>query len=299
LAQARHFSSAAVVWEILAPPLFVMGLCGGALIVLVVTLLQRSTPRRFHGRIFALNSMCEVGMQIIAMGIGALLLDLGLLKTVIALACVILIIAAAGALMSSEFSRHRLIRSLVRGFVTIYCRARYEGREHVPRRGPLIVAGNHTSWLDTLFVGAAVPRLIHFLAAREFYDLWYLKWLMWLFGTIPLERGKGQREPFNRALAALGRGRVLGIFPEGRMSLTGEMQPLQRGIALLAAETGTPILPVATLGGFAVMGPAKRFPRPRKVRVRIGPPIDPSGLSREEILARVEAAIHDLLGKTE
>jgi len=293
--EQQHWPPARIVCEILAPPLFVLGLGGGALIVLVITLLQRTTPRRYHGRILALNSMCEVGPQLLAMGIGAALLASGRVKTVIALALVVMLAAIVGTLVSNEFSRHWLIRSIVRFLVKGYCRQRTEGREHVPAQGALIVASNHLSWLDTLFVGAAVPRLIHFIAAREYYDLWYLKWFMWLFGTISLERGKGQREPFRRALAALQRGRVLGIFPEGRMSLDGEFQPLQGGIALLAEETGAPILPVAILGGFEVMGPAMSFPRPRPVRVRIGPPIDPTGLTREDILARVDGAIRALL----
>jgi 1-acyl-sn-glycerol-3-phosphate acyltransferase len=293
--QQQHWSSARVVWEILAPPLFVLGLGGGALIVLVITLLQRTTPRRFHGRIFALNSMCEVGPQLLAMGIGAALLASGLVKTVITLAFVFMLAAMVSTLVSNEFSRHWLIRLIVRFLVKVYCRQRTQGREHVPAKGALIVASNHVSWLDTLFVGAAVPRLIHFIAAREYYDLWYLKWVMWLFGTISLERGKGLREPFRRALAALQRGRVLGVFPEGRMSLNGEFQPLQGGIALMAEETGALILPVAILGGSKVMGPAQSFPQPRTVRVRIGPPIDPAGLSRDEILARVDTAIRSLL----
>jgi len=285
-----------ILWEILAGPLFVMGMCGGALIVFVMTLLQRTVPRRFHGRVFALNSMCETSAQLLAMGVGGLLLGHGLLKTVIISGGVISAVAMVGTLFSNEFTRHWVIRLFVRLFVKVYCRQQNEGREHVPLNGALIVASNHVSWPDTLFLGAAVPRLIHFIAAREYYDRWYLKWIMWLFGTIPIERGKGHREPFRRALNALKRGRVLGVFPEGRMSLDGEFQqPLQGGIALMAQETGAPILPVAIIGGFEVMGAHLTIPHPHKVRVRIGALIDPKGLSREEILARVDAAIRGLL----
>lgn len=201
----------------------------------------------------------------------------------------------AGMLVGGEFSRHWLIRSVVRVVMRVYCRQTTSGREHVPLRGPLIIASNHGSWLDTLFLGAAIPRLIHFMAARQYYDLWYLKWVMWMFGTIPIDRGKGQREPFRRAIIALEQGRVIGIFPEGRMTMNGEFQRLEGGMALLAEETGALILPVAILGNSNVMGPMMKIPRPRKVRVRIGPPIDPQGLNRDEILARLDAAIRRLL----
>jgi 1-acyl-sn-glycerol-3-phosphate acyltransferase len=168
----------------------------------------------------------------------------------------------------------------------------------MPPRGGLIVAGNHASWLDTVFLGCAGTRLIHYMAASEFYDRWYFKWIMWLYGTIPVERGKGKRVPYHKAVMLLRRGRALGVFPEGRMSRSGKLQPFQGGMALLSVETGAPILPVAVIGGFEVMGSSKRFPRPRKVRVRIGQPIYPAGLSRDEILSRVETSIRTLLSLT-
>jgi len=282
-------------WAILAPLFLVIGAAGGALIVLVITRIQRGAPRRFHGRVLALNSMCDVAALLLALGGGALLLQHGRQATALAIAIALAIVASLGTLMGGEFSRHWLVRTLVRLFSKFYCRMESDGREHVPRRGPLIVASNHVGWLDALFVSAAVPRLLHFIAAREYYELWYLKWIMWLFGTIPVERGKGHRRPFNRALAALQRGRVIGMFPEGRMSRDGRLQPLVGGVALMAAQTGAPILPVAVLGSREVMGPRGGFPRPHKVHVRIGKPIDPRGLSRDEILARVEAAIRGLL----
>jgi 1-acyl-sn-glycerol-3-phosphate acyltransferase len=205
------------------------------------------------------------------------------------------VVVAVAIMLAREYTRHWLIRCIVRLTLKVYCRLTTEGRHHVPREGPLIVAANHASWLDTLFLGAAVPRLIHYVAAKEFYDLWYLRWVMWLYGTIPIERGKGQRRPLARAAEALGRGRVIGMFPEGRMSTTGALQPLQGGVALLAAETGAPIVPVAIAGGYDVMGPHLLLPRPRKVRIRIGEPIDPQGLGRDEILSRIDAALRALL----
>jgi len=292
---AMGLSFPALLGKVLAPPLFIIGACGGGLIVLAVTLLQRWVPRRYHGRIFALNSMCDVTVQLAAIGFGGFLLSRGLWRMSVGLTFAFLLAAAMGALFSGERSRHKVVRSAVRLFLALYCRARYEGRENVPRRGALIVASNHTSWLDTLFVGAAVPRLIHFMAAREFYDLWYLKWIMKAFGTIPLERGKGQRRPLRLAIATLRRGRVIGVFPEGRMSLDGDFQPLQGGVALLASETGAPILPVAIVGGFEVMGPDKSFPRPRKVHVRIGAPIKTVGVERAEIMRRLNSAIRALI----
>lgn len=288
-----------VVWGILAPQLFVIGACGGALIVLVMTLLQRSTPRRFHGRIFALNGMCEAGAQLAALGGAAWLLDHNLLKTVFALDGGVLVLAALGTLVSNEFTRHWLVRSAARLFLKLYCRAEYEGRAHVPLRGELIVSSNHVSWLDTVILGSAVPRLIHYLAASEYYNRWYLKWIMWLYGTIPVERGKGKRKPLRRAVLALRRGRVVGIFPEGGMTRNGQLQAFEGGVGLLAQETGASILPVAILGGYEIMGRSKLFPRPHKLRVRIGAPIDPTGLSRKAILTRVEAAIRGLLGQAD
>ncbi|MCX8035870.1 MAG: MFS transporter [Candidatus Sumerlaeia bacterium] len=294
---AEEAAGPRIYWEVVAPLLMVIGAFGGALIVLVVTLLQRSTPQRVHGRIFALNALGDATAILLAMTISAWLLPRGLTGLIVLIACIALFAASTGIRFSDEFARHNIIRWITRVVLRLYCRVEHEGRENVPLTGPLIVAANHSSWIDTFLLGAAVPRLIHYLAAREYYDRWYMRWFMRMFGTIPIERGKGHREPLNRALWALRRGRCIGIFPEGHMTKTGQLQKFQGGAALMAEETGAPILPAAIIGAFECWGPKMRFPRPRKVRVRLGRPIDPRGLSRDEILARLEAAIRALLEK--
>lgn len=218
--------------------------------------------------------------------------QLGLL---VAITLVVGLAAILAILLAGEFSRHWLFRGLARAFFKVFCCIRYEGREHVPRTGALIVASNHVSWLDGFFVGCAVPRLIHFMVAREYYEPWHSNWFLRLFGLIPLDREKGQRQPFQHAKAALSEGRVVGMFPEAYMSHDGALRTFKRGIGLLAIETGAPILPVAIIGGRDVWGPHMKRPRPfQKVRVRIGEPIDPTGIDREEVVARVRDAIDRL-----
>lgn len=188
---------------------------------------------------------------------------------------------------------HRVLRTTLRVFFKAYCRAEYEGRDNVPQQGPLIVAANHASWLDSAFLGAAIARPIHYIVADVYYRKWYFKWLMDLYGAIPVDRGKGVREPVRKALAVLREGRAFGIFPEGRMSRDGRPLPLEGGVALIAEESNAPILPVSIQGGFEIFARHHRWPRPRKLRVRIGAPINPDGLDRRELLSRLSAAIFE------
>lgn len=103
-----------VLWKRLAPPIMIMGMCGGALVVFVVTLLQRTVPRRFHGRVFALNSMCDTAGLLLAMGGAGLLLGRGWQKAVIITGCVASVVAIVGSLLSSRSMRRRIVRQIAR-----------------------------------------------------------------------------------------------------------------------------------------------------------------------------------------
>src|SRR6201993_118954 len=129
-------------------------------------------------------------------------------------------------------------------------RVRIEGRENVPASGPVILASNHQSFIDSIFLPLVVRRRVTFVAKAEYFESWKTAWFFRAVGMIPLKRGGGSAS--ERALAAarevLDNGGVLGIYPEGTRSPDGRLYKGHTGAARLAKDCHAPIIPVAQLG---------------------------------------------------
>jgi len=151
----------------------------------------------------------------------------------------------------------------ITGGVKIY------GIERV-KRGPLIVAANHQSLLDPSILMIGIPRRIIFLAASYLFEIHviglFLKW----GGAVPVNREKGDFTSFKKSIAFLQQGKVIGFFPEGRVSLNGCLGRLKPGCAYLALKTGTPVLPVAIRGSRNVLPVGSFVPHRGKITVNIG-----------------------------
>lgn len=157
-----------------------------------------------------------------------------------------------------------------------YFHMRVEGIEHVPASGPAIVAANHVSWLDPCVVGAACPRPVRFLIARTVHDKAWSRWFYEGMRTIPVEGGRGDPRALRTALRALGKGELVGVFPEGRgLARIGEAREAQPGALLLSALSGAPFVPVALTGTLQAWPPNRKLPRPGTVLVRFGAPFRP------------------------
>jgi 1-acyl-sn-glycerol-3-phosphate acyltransferase len=126
-------------------------------------------------------------------------------------------------------------------------RLRTEGREHVPRSGPAIIACNHVSHLDPPLVGLAVPRMIFHVAKKELLSLAPLMWLMRSIGTIIVDRGQGRRG-LEDSIAYLKRGACVIIYPEGTRSVNGKLAQGRSGAIVMALRAGCPIVPAAIIG---------------------------------------------------
>ncbi|MBI4236440.1 MAG: 1-acyl-sn-glycerol-3-phosphate acyltransferase [Chloroflexi bacterium] len=163
------------------------------------------------------------------------------------------------------------------GVVTLALRllARWqvEGRENVPRQGPLLVVANHTHYLDPPLLCASVRRQVLFLAKRELITEMrgWRRWCVIHYGLIPMDRRGLDREALRRAAEHVVAGGALGLLPEGTRSRSGLLQRAQPGASLVALSARVPILPVGIsgLGGLRVGRDLWRRPR---IHVRIGRP---------------------------
>jgi 1-acyl-sn-glycerol-3-phosphate acyltransferase len=157
---------------------------------------------------------------------------------------------------------YRAARFLCLVVFKILWRYRATGSEHVPRTGPVIVAGNHVSYLDPVAMGIGMPRQLTYLAKKELFAIPILGALIVQCGAYPLDREAGGAAGLRAALRVLKDGKCIGIFPEGGRN-TGEQKG---GVALLAALSGAPVVPAAIVGSKN----AKRF---GQIRVAYGEPL--------------------------
>jgi 1-acyl-sn-glycerol-3-phosphate acyltransferase len=128
-------------------------------------------------------------------------------------------------------------------FARLYHQSELLSPPRLPRRGPAILVSNHVSGLDPLLLQSACRRLITWMMAREYYDIKPLRWFFKQLEAIPVERSGRDVAATRLALRALADGRVLGIFPEGRIETDHELLPFQTGVALMAIKTGVPVYP--------------------------------------------------------
>ena len=171
---------------------------------------------------------------------------------------------------------YRTLRRALPPIVVPYLPLAVEGREHVPVDGPAILASNHLSFLDSIVLPLTVPRPVYFLGKADYWDSWRTRWFFHGTGVVPIQRGGGEVSDasLRTGVEILGRGELLGIYPEGTRSPDGRLYRGKTGPVRMAIEAGVPIVPCAVIGTDVVMPTGSRLPRRRPVTVRFGAPLD-------------------------
>lgn len=158
-----------------------------------------------------------------------------------------------------------------------------------------ILAGNHTGYLDSLMIYAACNRRFQFLMTEEVFSWGIIGKLVRYGNILPLYKGQ-ERRTLVESLRLLKQGQSLCVFPEGRLTLSGEMSPFQDGVAFLQEKSGVPIIPFAIQGGFEAWAYGRPWPTFRKVRLIIGPALEfEPGQPRQHITNRLSRRIQALL----
>ena len=178
--------------------------------------------------------------------------------------------------------------------LTVAFRPRVEGIRNVPRNQPAVLASNHTSYLDWLFLPLVVRfRRISFLAKLEYFNRRGLRGRLQAYffsatGQVAVDRrgADAASASLRTAVALLGEDRLVGMFPEGTRTRDGRLNRGRTGVARLASQTGVTVVPCALVGVFEIAPPGVRLPRPRKVTVRFGAPMPPvPGTTPEQLRA--------------
>jgi 1-acyl-sn-glycerol-3-phosphate acyltransferase len=186
------------------------------------------------------------------------------------------------------------------------------GLENVPKDGAVILASNHLSFIDSIFLPLVVDRHVSFLAKSDYFTKrglvgWLMKTFMMATGQLPIDRGGGpaSEASLNTGLGVLAGGEILGIYPEGTRSPDGRLYRGRTGVARMILEGHVPVVPVVMMGTQAIMPIGSRLPRIRRVGVVFGEALDFSrfeGLEGDRFILRsitdeIVYALHGLGGQ--
>jgi 1-acyl-sn-glycerol-3-phosphate acyltransferase len=174
-----------------------------------------------------------------------------------------------------------IVKAILTPILRTVFRPKVEGLEHVPAEGAAILASNHLSFSDSIFLPLVVPRRVTFLAKSDYFTSRGVKGRLKAgffkgVGQLPVDRSGGRAsqaalETGKRVLAA---GNLLGIYPEGTRSPDGRLYRGKTGVARMALEAGVPVIPCAMVNTYEIQPPGKVLPKAMPVVMRIGKPLD-------------------------
>jgi 1-acyl-sn-glycerol-3-phosphate acyltransferase len=194
-----------------------------------------------------------------------------------------------------------------RAFFALYSRARFHNPERVPREGPVILASNHASFLDPPLVGSGLRRMVNYLARDTLFDAPLVGAVLRSWKVVPVDRDGGGGAGLKAILERLLNGGVILLFPEGTRSLDGKLRPARAGIGLTVIKSVAPVVPVRVFGTYEAYGRQLKWPRPCRLSVKYGQPMDFKALREEaktcskprlkEIYQRVADEIMEEIGR--
>lgn len=202
-----------------------------------------------------------------------------------------------------------ILRAFLTPFLMILFRPKVKGLRHVPASGPLIIASNHLSFSDSIFMPLVVPRKVTFLAKSEYFTSpgpkGLLKKLTFIaLGQVPVDRSGGRRSEaaLITGLKVLAEGKCLGIYPEGTRSPDGRLYKGRTGIARLAIESGAPIIPVAMFNTEKIQPTGTVVPKVMRVKMIFGEPMYFDGDSTDlqylrDVTDQIMATIQEMSGQ--
>jgi 1-acyl-sn-glycerol-3-phosphate acyltransferase len=294
---ALQFLSSGANWRIIAD-LLLIGIFGGFYIVPLYALVQQRSAEEHRSRVIAglniLNALFMVVsaiMAILILGPAEMTIPQLFLLTAILNAVVAVYIFS----LVPEFLMRFLVWILIH---TIY-RVRVTGLDRIPDEGPVIVASNHVSFVDPLIIGGMIRRPVNFVMYYRIYRIPVLNFIFRTGKAIPIagrqENPEILEEAYRRMHQVLATDDVLGIFPEGKITHDGSIQPFKRGIEKILAEHPVPVVPVALCNLWGSLF-SRRDPllkrRPYKlwsvIELRIGKPIPASEVTAGRLQAEVE-----------
>ena len=196
--------------------------------------------------------------------------------------------------------QYQLSRVVAGPFLRLLARPTVIGAEHVPATGPAILASNHLSVVDSVYLPLMLPRPVSFAAKSEYFNGTSLKdravgAYLRAINQVSTDRtgGRAAMEMLDAAVSHLNSGQIFGIYPEGTRSPDGRLYRGRPGVGFLALHSGAPVIPVAMIGTDHILPPGRQVPRPGRIEIRIGEPLEFPELRGQPAGARQRRAVTD------
>ncbi len=169
---------------------------------------------------------------------------------------------------------YSIARAIAWTILKIFWQMKVEGFENIPKKGAVIIASNHVSYLDPAVLVASLNRKIYIIAKKEVFKNTFVSFILKNLNAFSVDRESVDILAFKKAINILREEKVLGIFPEGTRSSNGELQELKLGAIKIAIKTGVPILPVGIFGTHKIYPRGIKFPIlfKHKIIVKYGAP---------------------------
>ncbi|MBI1942326.1 MAG: MFS transporter [Betaproteobacteria bacterium] len=286
-------------WRLLAD-LLLIGLFGGFYIVPLYALIQTRSEPSHRSRIIAANNILNAVFMVAAAALAVGLFQAGL--TIPQLFLVTALLNAAVAVYIYTLVPEFLMRFLVWMLIHSVYRLEKSGLERIPEEGPALIVCNHVSFVDALVIAAACRRPIRFVMDHRIFRLPVLSFVFRTGRAIPIASAKEDPAMMERAFAEVGKalrdGDLVAIFPEGRITDTGELHPFRPGVKRILEATPVPVVPIALRGlwgsffsrkdGAAMTKPWRLVPL-RKIGIAVGELVSAAAASPDALQADVLA----------
>jgi 1-acyl-sn-glycerol-3-phosphate acyltransferase len=269
---------------------------GAVLLVSLDTLLQRIVPNYVRGRVMGVKDLVSMAGLVsaaipLAFWTG---IDDHIRLVLTGMSCVVVL--AGIALIATYYRSQYLPVSLsiavrfVRGYLMFFKGFEWGNAARIPIKGPVIFVANHSTAYDPFLMQAASKhRMIQFMMAKEYYEIKWLKWFFKWMRVIPVNRTGNDTSSIRTAIRALKDGACIGLYPEGKISTDGRMNPGRPGVALLALMSGATVVPAYIRATKPHQGMAKDFLSTDKVTIFFGRPIRFDDLKGHGEEARTQA----------
>jgi 1-acyl-sn-glycerol-3-phosphate acyltransferase len=298
LLKMGQFLGAAGSWRLLMD-LGLIGLCGGLYIVPLFAFLQTRTPAAIRSRLIAANNVLNALFMVASALFAAVVLvvfNWSLQKYFMLLA----VLNLAVALYICRVTPLSVLRLTVWALTRLMYRVRCHGLERIPGDGAAVLVCNHVSYVDALIIAGSCRRPVRFVMHADYYRLPGMCWLFRLAGVIPIASARANPNALRQALeciaATLEAGELVCLFPEGRLTRSGEIDAFRPGIERIIQRNPVPVVPLALRGLWGSMfshkgGPALRH-WPRRIWARIeltaGDAVQPQYVTARNLQRRVQ-----------
>lgn len=192
------------------------------------------------------------------------------------------------------------MRPVILGISRAYWAIRFEGIEHIPRNGPLLILSNHVTYADPVILSIPVRRPVHYMAWDRLFHVPGLSWLIRRLRAFPVDIEAADPRATREAVRLLAAGRAVMIFPEAQRSVDGRLGRFRPGAFRLACARAVPVLPATIIGGWESWPPGRVLPRPGRIRIVYHPVlVPPPGvdvrLGARRLLRQVQHAVASAL----